>query len=276
MASQISILNVGGHPKDAIMYAGGTLAKHVANGDRVCTLTPTHGLSHHGRGIDAFKKGSEVDLGALIEERKQELIEAAGELGVTDVRFLGYDDAIDLPREEIIIDIADVIGDVRPDVVITHWPHDTVSGHGNATRMTLLAMEAASGIRSGTPYSPHKVKQVFFHAKSGRTNFEENLRPQNPTTVIDITDAIHKKAAAMNRFRSQYYGEDSPLQRKLSESQDGSIHAIHARIPYAEAFIAYNPEVYQLLPLSEYGLELAQKSEPEAYEYMTQMLLDPQ
>ena len=42
----ISILNIGGHSKDAIMYAGGTLAKHAANGDRVCTLTPTHPPTH--------------------------------------------------------------------------------------------------------------------------------------------------------------------------------------------------------------------------------------
>ena len=151
MARQLSILNIGGHPKDAIMYAGGTLAKHASNGDRVCTLTPTHGLSHHGRALDDYKKGKQVDLGALIEERKQELIEAAAELGVSDVRFLGHDDDIVLPREEIIEEIADVIGEVRPDIIITHWPHDTVAAHANSTQMTLLAMEAASCIRPGKP-----------------------------------------------------------------------------------------------------------------------------
>ena len=35
-----------------------------------------------------------------------------------------------------------------------------------------------------------------------------------------------------------------------------------------------NPEVYKRLPLSEYGTELAAKTGPEQYEYMTQMLLD--
>ena len=215
-------------------------------------------------------------MGSLIEERKQELVEAAAELGVTDVRFLGYDDEIVLPREEIIIDIADVIREVRPDIIITHWPEDTVAAHGNATKMTMLALEAASGIRANRSYAPHAPKQIFFHAHSGRTNLGENARPQNPTTVIDITDVIHKKANAMNKFRSQYYGEDSPLQRKLSESLDGSQHAIHARVPYAEAFIAFKPELYQLLPLSEYGTEIGKKSEPEGYEYLTQMLLDPE
>ncbi len=113
MATQISILNIGGHPKDAILYAGGTLAKHVLNGDRVCTLTPTHGLSHHGQAIEARNRGEDIDMGALMEERREELVDAAAELGVTDVRFLGYSDEIVLPKEEIIRDIADVIGEVR-------------------------------------------------------------------------------------------------------------------------------------------------------------------
>ena len=45
MARQLSILNIGGHSKDLILYAGGTLALHVERGDRVCQLVTTNGLS---------------------------------------------------------------------------------------------------------------------------------------------------------------------------------------------------------------------------------------
>jgi LmbE family N-acetylglucosaminyl deacetylase len=275
MTRRLSILNVGGHPKDVILYAGGTMAMHVENGDRVCALTPTHGLSHHQTGIADYERGIEVDRDALIAERKQELIEAAGELGVTDVRFLGHDDEIPLPKEEIVNDIADVIGEVRPDIIVTHWPHDSVEGHANATRMVLLALEATAGMREGRSYAPHSPKQVFFHTQRGRTNVLERGRPVVPTTVIDITSVIHKKSNAMNRFRSQFYGEESPLQRKLSESLDGSIDAIHVRVPYSESFVAMDPEVHRLLPLSDYALEIADKTEADRYAYMTQMLLDP-
>ena len=270
----LSILNIGGHPKDVILYAGGTMAIHTSLGDRVCALTPTHGLSHHGRALDKFNQGKTIDLSALIEERKQELNEAANELGVTDIRFLGHSDEIVLPREEIIEEIADVICDVKPDIMITHWPDDSVAAHSNATRMALLAIETAACLRPSKPYTPHGVKQVFFHVQEGRTNVLENTRPQNPTTVIDITDTIHKKYKAMNKFKSQFYGEDSPLQRKLSESLDGSVHAIHARVPYAEAFVAMNPEVYRSLPMSEYGAELSKKNQSEELSHMSQMLLN--
>ena len=203
MDKHLSILNIGGHPIDAIMYAGGTLAKHVALGDRVCTLTPTHGMSHHLVAIDEYVRTRVLpDMDALIEERRLEFVEAANELGVTDARFLGYDDQITTPDKEIIADIADVIGEVRPDIIITHWPHDTVPAHANATQMTLLAMDAAAGIRAGRPFLPHSVVQVFFHTLPGRTNIVENLSIRVPTTLIDISEVIDKKDRAMARFAS--------------------------------------------------------------------------
>ena len=149
MARQLSILNIGGHPKDLILYAGGTLALHVERGDRVCQLVTTNGLSQHYTAVDNYSSGKKApDIEQLVEERRQEAIDASAEVGVTDVRFLGYDDVLDLPDRGLAADIADVIGDVRPDIVITHWPYDTVPAHANATQMALLAISAASGIRN--------------------------------------------------------------------------------------------------------------------------------
>ena len=79
---KLSVLNVGGHPKDAILYAGGTMANHIANGDTVCTLTPTHGLSHHETAIANFKQNKKINFDSLIEERKNELEAASAELGI--------------------------------------------------------------------------------------------------------------------------------------------------------------------------------------------------
>jgi LmbE family N-acetylglucosaminyl deacetylase len=201
------------------------------------------------------------------------LIDAAAELGVTDVRFLGYDGSVPMVEREIIEDIADVIGDVLPDIIITHNPNDSVPGHAVATQMTLLAMEAASGIRPGKHYPPHKSNQIFFHAHPGRTNVHENDLLRIPTTIVDMTDAVQQKASAMNKFTSQHYGDDSPLQRKLSEVLDG-LYGISARVPYAEAFIAYNPQTCKTLPVDYYDTGAAGSSMEEVYAHMTQMMLD--
>ena len=280
MNKELSILNIGGHPADTILYAGGTMAKHVARGDRVCILTPTTGLSHHLTAIDEYKNNQEMpDMSSLVQERKDELFEAAAELGVTDVRFLGYPDEIVTMDTQIVNDIADVIGEVRPNIIVTHWPYDTVPAHAMATQMTLLAIDAASGIRAGKPYAPTggdtggERAQIFYPVHLGRTNVLENLNIRIPTTIIDITDTFKKKCNAMNKLKSQHYGEDSPLQRKLGETLDGGVYAIHHRIPYAESFIAHNPQVYEYLPISEYGRRLAARSPEDVLSSFTQMQL---
>ena len=145
--------------------------------------------------------------------------------------------------------------------------------------MTLLAIDAASGIRPGKPYAPTggdtggEQAQVFYHAQIGRTNVLETLNIRIPTTVVDITDTFLKKSAAMNKFVSQHYGPGSLLQRKLGESLDGSIYAVHQRIAYAEIFVAHNPQVCDYLPVSEYGRKLAARSPEERSRDITKMLL---
>ena len=268
----LSILNIGGHPKDTIMYAGGTMAKHVARGDRVCTLTPNHGLGHHLQALEERKKGKEPDVGALVDDREQELIDASNELGVTDVRFFRRSDEVVIVEREIIIEIADVIGDVKPDIILTHFPYDGVPAHKAVGQMTLWAVEASSGMRVDKPYPPHGPTQIFYHASPGEVSVLEEARI--PTTLIDITDVIHKKSRAMNKLQSQFYGESSPLQRKLTHADDVPTAAINRRVPYAEAFFSHYPQVYQSLPFSEYELAISNKSEAEKYSYMTEILPD--
>ena len=270
---RLSVLSVGGHPKDVVLYAGGTMALHVERGDKVVALTPTYGVSHHEKAVAASKRGERVDLEAAKQERMRELAEACAELGVTDVRCLGYDDDVPMVERRIVEGIADVIVDVRPDFIITHHPNDSVVMHGVTGQMTLIALETARTIRESGKL-PHSVRQVFFHTQIGRTNVLEQDIPRIPSVVIDITPTVRKKAAAMNRFESQHYGPDSSLQRKLGEVLDGSIYGIHRRVPYAETFLPLDSNVYRSLPFSEYEFELGERTDEETYANMTQMLLD--
>mgnify|MGYP001328992929 CR=1 FL=1 len=278
MSRPLNILNIGGHPKDLINYAGGTMAKHAAKGDRVCMLTPTTGLSLHTKAIDSFKDtGIQPDINALIEERREELISASNELGINDVRFLGYPDDISVVDKKIVNDIADVIGDIEPNIIITHWPNDSSPAHAVATQMTMLAIEAASSLRPGKPYAPTggvtgDMAQIFYHAHPGRTNVIESLAIRIPTTIIDITSVINQKIRAMEKFKSQTHSENET--RKVVQALDGNIHSLHARVAYAEMFIAHNPQVYEYLPISEYGRKLASRPREQIHQEMSEMLLD--
>ena len=55
----LTVLSIGGHPKDVVLYAGGTMALHVELGDVVVALTPTYGVSHHEKAVAASKRGTE-------------------------------------------------------------------------------------------------------------------------------------------------------------------------------------------------------------------------
>lgn len=277
MAEQLRIVSIGGHPKDCILYAGGTLAKHVQRGDHVTILNPYTGMSHHLTAINEYRETGKIpDVDELVADRKQELVNAAAVLGVTDVRFLGYDDTITTIQPEIVSDIADVIGEISPHLVITHWPHDTVGAHALSTQMLLIATDTAAGIREGKNYAPTGgdtggwTAQIFYHDQRGRTNVLESLNPRMPDTIINITDTVLLKAEAMNKFTSQHYAEGGNQQRKLGEALDGGVAALHMRVPYAEAFLRHNPELHEYLPVSEYGLKMSRET---TREFVTQMLL---
>ena len=275
MTRTLSILSIGGHSKDAIITTGGTMAKHIARGDEVCIVSLTHGaLTHDDRAIDAAKKGAgDFDVEAGNRARDEELTGAALELGVTDVRFVGSDEEIILVERPIIEELADVIGDVRPDAILTHNPHDSVPGHAAAGKITLLAMDVAKSLRPNKPYTPIRVSQVFYHVQLGHLNIEEHSLPRFPTAIIDITDVIQQKIDAIRHLKSQFYDVGSPLPKKLGEVLDG-YYGIYAHVPYAEAFVPYYPEVYDALPLSEYRLDVFSKSGTDYVDQASKMLID--
>ena len=137
-------LAVGAHPDDIEFGAGATLARWAAAGCHVHHLVLTDG-----------SKGSwdpDADLGRLVTARKQECREAASVLygGPADtegrVRFLDAVDGelvndVDARRE-----IARVIREVRPDVLLGHDPwrrYRLHPDHRAAGFLTLDALVAA-------------------------------------------------------------------------------------------------------------------------------------
>jgi LmbE family N-acetylglucosaminyl deacetylase len=85
-----TVVSFHAHPDDEALFTAGTLARAVAEGHRVVLVTATDG----GAGLAASRPAGAAsparDLGSL---RLAELRAAAAELGVTDVRHLGYEDS---------------------------------------------------------------------------------------------------------------------------------------------------------------------------------------
>ena len=267
MSKQLSILNIGGHPKDCILYAGGTVARHVARGDHVTMLTPYTGLSHHLTAIDAYREsGTMPDMDGLIEERRQEIVNASAVLGVTDVRFLGYDDSITTIDPNIVSDIADVIGDIQPDIIITHFPKEgdgLTNPHAIAGQIVTRAIGLAASVDPGDQTPPHRTAQVFYFgigaAKIPRDVWDSQGGFYNDV-FIDITDVIDKKLASLDFLVSQGYG--GAYARKRIETSDGAF-GMAGQCAYAEGFIRANSETHYHLPLTDHAMTVARSSDHE-------------
>ncbi len=281
----LTILLVGGHPADAFDNAGGTLAHHAAAGDRVISAVMTHGVrSHSVQLIDGYRRGErdtldveEVDkrVDEAADEKCAEVRQACGLMGIEEVHFLEYADDILLEREDLIRQIADLIQACRPDIVITHHPLEMggVAGtHAICAKMTLSAIDAASGLLQNASRRPHRVMQVFFMGVQPACAPTDVLSAGMTVwcdVYVDITDVIERKVAALDMMRGQNY--HGPYARKRVECVDGHF-GLFSGVAYAEPFTSMRPQVYDRLPLTPHTRRRADESNQAFHDRVCQLL----
>ena len=284
--AKLRILTVGAHPADIFDQSGGTMAHHAQRGDWVGCVVLTHGVRIHDRVIsdEMFRQASVPDadeLRRLMAERgdvkAQETIAACKLIGVEDVYFFGADDAVLLPTEENVRRLARTLRQLKPDVVITHFPKET-GGVGNphaaAGEIVLLAVQLAAGVDPGDRNPPHKVAQIFYFgggAASVRSGVWGSEGGFTNDVFVDITDVAHLKVACLDALQSQGYG--GAYARKRIETSDGAF-GNHARVAYAEGFISHKSATHYYLPVSDLYLETARMSDHEVIRRMSQRI-DP-
>ena len=110
----IKILVIVAHPDDIEFGVGGSVAAWTAAGHEVTYVIVTDG--------SAGSNAKDVDLGALVRQRELEQLEAAGIVGVHDVRFLGYKDGELQPDIELRRDLTRIIREVQPYRVVIMDP----------------------------------------------------------------------------------------------------------------------------------------------------------
>jgi LmbE family N-acetylglucosaminyl deacetylase len=189
-------LVVTAHPDDVDFGAAGTIATLTAAGTAVTYCIITDG--------NAGAVDRDTDLTKLAEVRQEEQRAAAAEVGVHDVRFLGYPDG----RLEVSMalrrDIARVIRSVRPQRVISQSPERNWDRVRASHPDHLAAGEAALDAvypDARNPFAhpelldeglePHSVDEVWLMAAP------------KASRAVDITDTIDRKIAALLCHRTQ-------------------------------------------------------------------------
>ena len=262
----IQILLVAAHPADSFDQAGGTLAHHVERGDKVTVAIATTGVRSHDWELkdEKIKQQGDLDVETKMKEavakKLEETRNACRICGFDDVRDLGFEDddlLLDRPKVEAI---ADVIRDVKPDLLISHHPFETggLKMHGTIGQATVFATQLAQGTGRGRQ-ERHQTPVIYFmnpiaYVGSNTLEYASTARVD---LYVDITDVIDKKVKALDQISSQYYG--GAYSRKRGETQDGH-YGNKAGVGYAEAFQRYMPMVRYTLPISD--KELDQVDEP--------------
>ena len=204
------------HPDDESLGIGGTLAKYAAAGVETFLLTATRGergrYGNHRLG-DAGHPGSPA-LGTI---RERELRAAAATLGIREVAVLDYPDgALDgaNPRDAIR-SIADHVGRVRPDVVVT-FGADGAYGHPDhiaISQFTTAAVVAAPAHTIAKLYYiawPESTWAAYQSALKKLTSVVDGVERQVVpwpdwaiTTVIDARRFSHAAWRAISCHESQ-------------------------------------------------------------------------
>jgi LmbE family N-acetylglucosaminyl deacetylase len=275
MVQSLRILSIGAHPADIFDQSGGTMAHHASRGDYVGCVVLTHGARVHDAVLsdEMFHRKQlpdENEIVALMQERsdvKADEVRAACKLlGVEDIYFFGADDAVLLVTEETVRQLARLLRQLRPDIVLTHFPKEgdgLTNAHAIAGQIVMHAISLCGGVDPGDQNPPHRVAQVFFFgmgAASVPRNVWNSEGGYYNDIFIDITDVADKKLAALDCLVSQGYG--GAYARKRIETSDGAFGSAGG-CAYAEGFISLNAQTHHYLPVTDHALQRARSSDHE-------------
>lgn len=213
------LLVVVAHPDDETFGCGSLLLHAAAAGAQTFVCCATRGEA----GEPAPDSG--VSVSELAAVRERELHTAAGILGVTDVRLLDYRDSgmdgdpapealVATPVADVAAVVADVIEELRPDVIVTLDGADGHRDHAHIRDATLAAVDIAVA----------QAGRVYLHclARSAMRRWADHMRDVNPaspyldveelglgtpdediTTVIDTAAHLDTRWTAIRAHASQ-------------------------------------------------------------------------
>lgn len=216
-----TLVTVFAHPDDETFGVGGSMAAAVDAGARVVTICATRG--EVGEIADPSLATAET-LGAI---REAELRAACAELGVHDVRFLGYRDSgmegtpenadprafANAPDQEVVERIAGHFRELRPDVVVTFEPGG-VYGHPDHTKISRCATAAFDAVGGTRLYYAGPSRSTFATLiadmkAAGVEGFpfqdtaSFGVADEDITTVVDIHEQLARKKRALAAHRTQ-------------------------------------------------------------------------
>jgi LmbE family N-acetylglucosaminyl deacetylase len=219
LANARQVLIVAAHPDDEALGCGGTLVKLAAKGlvPKIVFFTDGEGSRTSDIGFDAGRK------------RASAAISAATILGAEVIRLGQFpDNALDtVPLLTLVQFLEEVISQVEPDMILTHWVGDLNVDHQIVSRAVLTATRPQRGM---------PVKSIFSFEipSSSEWNFS-SVQPFAPDCYVNIEVELEKKLEALRCYESEL--RPFPHPRSLEAIRSLAIfRGVSAGFKYGEAF----------------------------------------
>ena len=187
---KVDILAIGVHPDDIELGCGGTIAHHLKLGKSIALVDLTQG--------ELGSRGS-------AELRLKEANDAKNSFGIKHRDNLGMADGFFQHNKENLLKIVQSVRKYQPEIVLANAISDRHPDHGRAAKLISDAC-FASGLRK-IETSDKDGAQKHWRPKAVYHYIQDhNLRPD---FVVDISDSIEEKMAAIMCFSSQFYDPES-------------------------------------------------------------------
>ena len=223
---KLDILAIGAHPDDVELGVGATIAKEVANGNKVGILDLTRG---------------ELGTRGNAEIRDVESMNSSKVLGTEVRENLRLQDGFFENNKESQIKIIEIIRKYQPEIVLINAPKDRHPDHGKAHSLVSTACFLSGLIKIETKLEGKKQK--VWRPKHVYSYIQ--WKYLEPDFVVDVSDYMDTKINSILEFKSQFFDPNSN-EPETPISKAGFLDSVrnmasefgkNAGVKYAEGFI---------------------------------------
>jgi LmbE family N-acetylglucosaminyl deacetylase len=213
-----NVIVISAHPDDETLGVGGTMFKHVANGDNVYWLIVTNVFENQGFSNER------------VESRQEEIAEVAKSVGICKTFLLNYP-TMTLSSSSLIKmvpEISSIFLEVQPEIIYTLNRSDAHSDH----RVIFDAVLACT-----KSFRYPFIKQILMYECISETEFAPALAEKAflPNYFVDITEFQSAKIKLMQIYKSEL--SEHPFPRSIANINAlATFRGATVGVNYAEAF----------------------------------------
>lgn len=188
-----NILVIAAHPDDEVLGCGGTMAKHIQQGDTVNVVILAEGWT--SRDLERSRDNRTSELSELARDARK----ANDILGIHTLDMESFpDNRMDsLARLDVVKVVEKYIEKYTPSVIYTHHGGDVNVDHRRIHDAVITSCRPIP--------DSHKVTTLLFFEVASSTEWQPpgSAPPFVPNWFVDITDELDMKISALREYKSE-------------------------------------------------------------------------